>query len=234
MSRETRIRRVVVVVPARDEEALVEACLRSVGRAAASAASENRGVSVRILLVADACTDRTEEVAGSIPGVEVLSVRSGRVGAARAVGVEAGLAGVDPAHLAQVLIANTDADSRVPANWITHLVGSAEAGADVIVGTVRPDPDALTAAQNASWLRTHRRGSPNGHVHGANLGIRASAYREAGGFEPLDEHEDNQIVARLHDRGAVIVASDVAEVITSARFVGRTPGGYAGYLAATL
>lgn len=229
-----RIRQVVVVVPARNEEDLVEECLRSVRLAAVEARSRYPDVSVRILLVADACSDRTEERARAIAGVEVLSVGSSRVGAARATGVDAALLAIEAEQLAHVLLANTDADSRVPANWISHLVELVDAGADVVVGTVRPDPEALTRAQNDGWLRTHRRGFPNGHVHGANLGIRASAYRAAGGFESLDEHEDNQLVARLADGGATMVASDVAEVITSARFVGRTPGGYAGYLAATL
>ena len=41
---------------------------------------------------------------------------------------------------------------------------------------------------------------------------------------------DVDLVARCRNHGAVIVASDEAEVITSGRRAGRTPGGYAGYL----
>ncbi|WP_418276584.1 hypothetical protein ACNHYB_01350 [Isoptericola jiangsuensis] len=67
-------------------------------------------------------------------------------------------------------------------------------------------------------------------MHGANLGIRASVYRAAGGFAPIPEHEDVAIVAAARTLGARIVPDAAAEVLTSARLVGRTPGGYARHL----
>jgi hypothetical protein len=39
-----------------------------------------------------------------------------------------------------------------------------------------------------------------------------------------------QLVDACRRLGATVVASDAAEVLTSGRFAGRTPGGYAGYL----
>ena len=126
-------------------------------------------------------------------------------------------------------LANTDADSVVPANWLEVQRAFADAGAAVVIGTVRPDFDDLTEMQRVAWLAGHIPGRPNGHVHGANLGIRASAYLAAGGYHPLPEHEDADLVARLSRQGP-IVASDAAEVITSGRTFGRTPGGYARYL----
>jgi hypothetical protein len=77
-------------------------------------------------------------------------------------------------------------------------------------------------------------GEANGHVHGANLGVRASVYRSAGGFADLAEHEDIDLVARCRALGATTVASARADVLTSGRQVGRTPGGYAGYLRTSL
>ena len=41
----------------------------------------------------------------------------------------------------------------------------------------------------------------------------------------------NDAVARARAAGAVVVASEAGEVLTSGRQVGRTRGGYAGYLA---
>ena len=130
----------------------------------------------------------------------------------------------------QVWIANTDADSAVPPNWIVAQCDLAAAGADVFIGTVRPDFSDLSRRHQRHWLRTHSSGTPNGHVHGASLGIRADVYVAAGGFGSVDEHEDVELVQRCRLLGARVRASDSAEVLTSGRLVGRTPGGYADYL----
>ncbi|WP_233550169.1 glycosyltransferase [Clavibacter lycopersici] len=225
-----RIRAVTVVIPARDEEELVGRCLASVGVAAARA--RVAGVRVRVILVADDCRDRTAEVARAA-GVEVIESAAGRVGAARALGVAAardGWDGEDEEHW----IASTDADSMVPPAWITSQVALADEGADVVVGTVRPELDGLSAEQVAAWQATRVPGEANGHVHGANLGVRADAYLAAGGFPEIEEHEDVDLVARLRRLDARITASAAGEVVTSSRREGRTPGGYAGYLHVSL
>jgi hypothetical protein len=118
----------------------------------------------------------------------------------------------------------------VPPHWLTTF-GMLSAHADVCLGTVRPDFDDLSAEQREIWLRTHIRGRPAGNTHGANLGLSAHTYLAAGGFAPLGEHEDVDLVARCRNHGAVVVASDEAEVLTSGRRIGRTPGGYSSFLA---
>jgi hypothetical protein len=55
------------------------------------------------------------------------------------------------------------------------------------------------------------------HVHGANLGVSAEAYRRAGGFPPLTCSEDVALVDRLIATGARIAWSAAPRVITSAR-----------------
>ena len=209
--------RIGVVIPARDEEELVGRCLAAVIRSA-----RHVPVPVDVIVVADGCLDRTTAVARSFRGVRVIELESSNVGTARAAGARAALA--RGAHW----LANTDADSVVPPNWLAHQFALAEAGWDVMIGTVRPDFAELEPAQREAWLATHRRGEPNGHVHGANLGVRASAYRAAGGYGELPEHEDVDLVERLS--GFRAIASDEAEVVTSARRFGRTPGGYARFL----
>jgi len=102
------------------------------------------------------------------------------------------------------------------------------------VGTVRPEFTDLSAVQLRAWIATHPVGPPNGHVHGANLGIRASAYLEVGGFRPLVEHEDVDLVERLRASGKTITPANSSEVLTSGRSFGRTPGGYARYLRSDL
>ena len=214
----TRVRRLGVVIPARDEEELIGECLASV-----LAAVRVADVPTSIVVVADGCLDATAERARRFAGVEVVEVQSSNVGAARAVGVRHAIAaGAD-------WIANTDADSVVPAHWLARQLAVAERDVDVVVGTVRPDFTVLTIEHQDEWLSDHVPGEPNGHVHGANLGFRASTYRAAGGYRPLPEHEDVDLVARLATLGTLL-ADDTAEVITSARPFGRTPGGYARYL----
>lgn len=217
---------VIVVVPVRDEEQLLEASLAAL--AAAVEAASHAGLRTEVRVVLDRCTDASARIAADFP-FPTLTSDAGRVGAARALGVEHALGAMAGTSIDRIWIANTDADSRVPAGWLTHF-RTISATADVCVGTVRPDFDDLSAAQRALWLRTHTTGEPNGNVHGANLGLSARAYLAAGGFAPLGEHEDVDLVARCRSRGAVVVASDEAEVLTSGRRAGRTPGGYAGYL----
>ncbi|WP_236686813.1 glycosyltransferase [Cellulomonas sp. FA1] len=223
---------VAVVVPVRDEELLLARCLASV-RTARRALLERGGCTVDVVVVLDACRDASADVVARFGSVRVLETAAGDVGAARAAGVRSALA-VRPVAAERTWLTCTDADSAVEPDWLLEHVRLADAGADVVVGTVHPDPADLTASQWDTWRATHEPGRPNGHVHGANLGVRASAYLAAGGFAPAPEHEDVDLVARLRATGARVVASDAVDVLTSGRAVGRTPGGYAGHLRTTL
>lgn len=208
-----------MVIPARDEAALIARCILSVTQA--------RRADCRIVVVADSCVDNTAEIARGFDGVEVIEVGHANVGASRAAGVAFGLADAE-------WIASTDADSIVPPNWIDDQRRLARRGVDVVVGTVRPVVGDLDERRLAAWTARHDPAHPNGHVHGANLGIRASTYRAVGGFRSLAEHEDTDLVARVAESGGVVVAANSAEVMTSGRIFGRTPGGYARYLRSDL
>jgi glycosyltransferase involved in cell wall biosynthesis len=209
------IRELAVVIPARNEDLLIESCLRSVRSASRRA---------RIIVVADSCTDRTVELAR--PFAEVIEIDVASVGTARAIGVARAIEAADVSP-DELWVANTDADSTVPENWIAHQLSLT---ADVYVGTVRPNAADLSPEEWVAWAATHDEGQAIGHVHGANLGFRAHAYSAVGGFAPVSEHEDNDLVHRLLSAGFEISASDRAEVVTSGRRYGRTPGGYAGYI----
>ncbi|MGH1548046.1 glycosyltransferase [Leifsonia poae] len=219
----TPIRRIAVVIPARDEEGTLEACLASVEEAA-----DRVGVPVDIVLVLDACTDGSAQIAARHPRVRTASVAFRNVGRSRAHGVELALAAPDDHGL---WLAFTDADSRVPRGWLAqHL--RAGARADAYIGAVVPVLDDLDPIRRRVWVDGHPPGATLGHVHGANLGMRASAYRRAGGFAPLDTAEDVDLAERLRASGAVILSSEREPVLTSARLAGRAPRGYAGYLEA--
>ncbi len=229
MSAPDRVERLAVVVPVNDEESLLPRALTSLEAAVARVGTERPDVRVEVVLVLDDCTDDSEALARSSP-FTVVETAFRRVGAARAAGVEAAASALGGDLPAGLWIASTDADSAVPPHWLVHQVALAEAGADLVIGTVRPDFDDLTPAQRAAWLATHPAGRANGHVHGANLGIRGDLYVAAGGFPAVAEHEDVDLVARARHAGARVVASDHGCVLTSGRAAGRTPGGYARHL----
>lgn len=219
-----------VVVPVHDEEELLAGCLESL--AVAVAAAEGVGARVEVVLALDACTDRSSAIAAEFE-VTTVAVTAARVGAARRAGVAEALRLLDSVDLADVWIANTDADSAVPVNWLTHQLALMRAGSDIVLGTVRPDFADLAPAHVAYWRATHHRGRPAGNTHGANLGVRGSVYRAAGGFTDVPEHEDVRLVETARALGAIVTASDAAEVTTSGRVEGRTPGGYAAFVRAT-
>ena len=211
------IERIGVVVPARDEVERVAECLESI-----LYASDETHITVDVFLVADGCVDATAAVARGFAGVTVLELDARSVGSARAAGARAAItAGAD-------WLAFTDADSTVPPHWIAVHLRLAELGWDAVVGTVRPNSREITHEQLRRWRGTHAGGKAIGHVHGANLGVRTGPYLAAGGFRDLPEHEDTELVQRLQPWRIVATAS--CEVVTSARAIGRTPGGYAGYL----
>lgn len=184
---------------------------------------------IAVTLVLDSCDDGSAELAEA-SGFDCMYIAANNVGIARAVAIDRAIAHLGRVDLDRVWIANTDADSAVPPNWLTHQLALAAEGVDVMIGTVRPDLADLDPARRDVWRATHVLGEANGHVHGANLGIRASVYRAAGGFAPVREHEDVTLVARARAIGAREKATDACWVLTSGRPEGRTPGGYARYL----
>ncbi|MBN1095312.1 hypothetical protein JKP76_04220 [Blastococcus sp. TML/C7B] len=64
------------------------------------------------------------------------------------------------------------------------------------------------------------------HVHGANLGVRGSAYCAAGGFPPLAVSEDVALVEALVGAGRVVLRTPVSPVATSSRRAPRAEGGF--------
>lgn len=219
------IRRAVVVIPARDEEGTLADCLGSVEAACALV-----DVPTDIVLVLDDCRDGSAEVAARHPAVRTETVAFANVGRSRAFGVDTALSacGDDPDA---VWLAFTDADGTVPRGWLREHLRAARR-ADAYVGSVVPVLAELDRARRDAWEARHAPGATLGHVHGANLGMRASVYRRAGGFPPLETAEDVRLAERLRATGAVVVSSEREPVVTSARLRGRAPDGYAGYLAA--
>ncbi|MBB3196745.1 glycosyltransferase [Roseateles terrae] len=212
-----------VVVPAHDEEALISPCLRSLQVAASH--PDLSAEPVLILVVLDACTDRTGERAAA-HGVETLVVNHRNVGMTRAAGalalIERGV----------TWLAFTDADTAVDPAWLARqAVWSRSKSADAVCGVVTVDDwEGFHPLERAHYESLYHDREGHSHVHGASLGISAEAYLRTGGFAPLACHEDADLVQRLNAMGGTIARTNTVRVSTSARRAGRIVGGFASYL----
>lgn len=222
-----KVEAVAVVVPARDERELIGSCLDAIAGAVRRVA--HRVVTVVVL---DRCTDDTHLELRNRPVLAVSST-AGCVGAARAAGVRAGLEALGDVAPECIWLANTDADSIVDPSWLSHQIDLADAGADLALGTVRLHPDSATSSVASAWAASYHSADGHRHVHGANLGVRASAYLRAGGFAPVPVDEDVQLARAVGaDPRCVVVRSAAAPVGTSGRLAARAPAGFASYLRA--
>lgn len=239
------IRSVGVIVPAHNEQDLLPSCLASLCRAARAL----RGMPVHVVVVADACRDRTVEAARR-GGASVVTISARSAGAARAAGARELLRRTGHLDPASVWLATTDADTLVPARWLRQQARYATQGWDALVGTVKvTDWSGYPTGTRSLFRERYERGpeqpsepgEPNGrdsgvtgrhpHVHGANLGFRASAYLRAGGFAALATAEDHALVAALTAAGSRVLRTRALPVVTSARRDSRAPYGFGDYLA---
>ncbi|MFB9831088.1 glycosyltransferase [Actinoallomurus acaciae] len=200
-----------VVVPAHNEQERLSACLAALGDAT-------------VVVVADACADRTAEVARR-GGAIVVEVAERNVGAARAAGVRELIGrGVS-------WVATTDADTLVPTGWLTAQLRLAARRWDAVAGTVSvADWTGHPPWRPAAFARRYARDTP---VHGANLGFTAEAYLAAGGFPALRTGEDHALVEAMEQAGRRVLRTTEVNVTTSARLRYRAPHGF-GHLLATL
>jgi cellulose synthase/poly-beta-1,6-N-acetylglucosamine synthase-like glycosyltransferase len=225
-----------MVVPARNEQDSIAACIGSLHAAADASPCRER---CWIVVVADACADQTAAVArAAIRGRgEVIHCAAGSAGTARRLGVDAVFRHFQGLCRRQLWLANTDADSEVPRDWISRQLSYAANGFVAVAGmiTVRcigHQGRDLTAALLADY--TANADGTHTHVHGANLGLRADAYLDAGGWDDAALAEDHSLWRRVRERGWPVRSSASNPVVTSGRLVGRASGGFADTLRAKL
>jgi cellulose synthase/poly-beta-1,6-N-acetylglucosamine synthase-like glycosyltransferase len=225
------IRDVAVIVPAANEEQRIARCLTSIDVAARHLSQRDPGLRVKVIVTLDGCHDATAAICATFPGVTTVTTTGRNVGAARRAGTLAALSRrAGPAR--ELWLASTDADSAVPAGWLTAMVAAAGRGAGLVLGTVLPGPD-LSPAVRAQWLARHHLRDGHPYVHGANLGIRADAYLALGGWQPLVTGEDTDLARRAVAAGWLRISRTAAiPVVTSVRRTGRAPRGFSSYLRA--
>jgi glycosyltransferase involved in cell wall biosynthesis len=239
----------VVVVPARDEQERIAACIAALGDQQAVSWEQ-----YEVIVILDGCTDATAEVtrriAGETPGLRLhqieLTAPQG-VGRARRLGMDLACERLLSLGHENGLIASTDADSVVARDWLCAQLELLGSGAEAIGGRIELDvqetetlvPEALAMRERAVAARTRRAvrlsATPAVIEHhqfsGASLALTAAAYVRCGGLPVRAALEDEALEHALVHQGVAIHRSDRVRVRTSARTSGRAPRGLAHDLA---
>ena len=206
-----------VVIPVHNEEKLLGDCLGAVRRAAMDHLLDAEPV--ELVVVLDACADRSAAIAIQRKA-QIVSLNTRCVGAARALG--ASLALDNGARW----VAFTDADSVVPLNWLSTQL---DLYADASCGQVAiEDWSGYPSGVRNRYLMDYSMDTR--HIHGANLGVSAAAYRATGGFPALRLGEDAALVSSLLERKADVRFAGAPRVSTSARWESTIEGGFASML----
>jgi hypothetical protein len=233
---------VLVAVPARDEADDIVACLDAV--AASLRRARHLGVVAwtGIAVASHRSFDNTREVAAKAleqyDGIETLVVEDDASETVGEVRHRVILAADSRWQLRQrprrTWIFSTDADSLVPADWVTGVLGIADhSGADVIAGMVdlhRPPADAGLLSRYEELVAAGMRSDGHGHVYAANLAIRLATYLECGGFPSVEHGEEHGLLAAARRVDAVIATPLSPRVRTSARMPGRAQHGFGALL----
>ncbi|WP_246154367.1 glycosyltransferase [Methylobacterium oryzihabitans] len=242
--------RAVVAIPVRNEAQRIGACLDALARQDGLG-----GRTLGLVLFLNNCTDATAAVVAAradVPGLAVRVVAQDFAGAhagwARREAMEAAASWLEEGGGADGVILTTDADSRVPPDWVALNLAAIDAGADAVAGRIALNPDEAARLP----ARLHARGRLEGAYEvlldelaarldplphdpwpnhatasGATLAVRLDAYRAAGGLPALPVGEDRAFVAALLARDARLRHAPEITVVTSGRLDGRAPGGAA-------
>lgn len=208
------------VIPAYNEQDFIGPCLESV-----LADIKRCGGDCEVIVVNNASTDRTKEVAAGFPGVRVVDEPQKGLVKARAAGLKASTGD---------LIANVDADAELPPGWTAKVF--AEFAAD-------PKLVALSGPyiyKGIPWfgrlvvhvyydfaLLNHfigHYGLKNGAVlQGGNFVVRRTAMEAIGGYsDKFDFYgEDSDVACRIQKVGRVKFTRSLPMYTSSRRFEGE-------------
>jgi cellulose synthase/poly-beta-1,6-N-acetylglucosamine synthase-like glycosyltransferase len=214
-----------VVLPVHDEEELLPVALEGIEQAVDALPS---AISCRVAVVLDGCRDGSAAVADAWAGRVGALVIMGdyrSVGTARRAGSQALLSLWPDADRATIWLATTDADSRVPPDWLAVQLEAYRSGSDLWAGRVRVVEESAVARQ---WKEAYA--AERCPIHGASLGFSGSLYEHIGGFRRMRSGEDRDLHRRAVAAGFGVTYDFRAVVTTSARRRGRAPGGFASVL----
>jgi glycosyl transferase family 2 len=236
----------IIAIPVRNEQDYIEDCLGALS-------SQTGEYSYGLVLVLNNCTDETpaivNHVAAKLPipicvtSIE-LPVQMANSGFSRRIAME------KAALLARAgaVLMTTDADGRVPDNWIESNLSILRHGIDAVAGRAELDPidaakipktlhedDALECHYGQLLDEIYMLLDPdpadpwprhNEHS-GASLAVTLEAYRRAGGMPVVSPGEDRAFFEALRKIDARIRHAPEIAVTVSGRIIGRAIGGMA-------
>jgi glycosyltransferase involved in cell wall biosynthesis len=129
------------------------------------------------------------------------------------------------------VIAVTDADCVLSADWLEHILQPIERGADVSAGFYRPITESFLQVCATAWLPDEHELRPGWKPSSRSLAFRREAFEAAGEYpEWLDVGEDMYLNHRLAESGARIELAPMAVVHWRIRpNLAETWRQYAGY-----
>ncbi len=209
--------KVSFVVPAYNEEAGVERSLRAI-----LDEIKRVGADAEVVLVNNASTDRTREIASAIIGVRVVDeLRKGLVRARNA------------GHHATTgeLVAHVDSDTRIPRGWLTTVLREFEANPKLVALSGPYIYDDLAGWQRGMVKLFYGVGylfhlmnqyffKKGAMLQGGNFVLRRNAWDSVGGFDTSIEFygEDTNIACRLVPVGEVKWSWELPAYTSGRRF----------------
>ena len=245
--------RCVVAIPVRNEERSIVRCLDAL-----SVMGHRETTLLTTVLLLNGCTDGTWDAVvrqASATGLPVTMVEASlgptmdHAGGARAVAL--GLAMDALSDRRDGVILTTDADTRVPPDWLDRALEGLEAGCDVVAGDFDvdvasrrrwPEPlqkrvtleerygQLLDEVDNLCDPVPHNPWPSHRRCSGANLVFRASALAALPTIPSPRCGEDRALVAACLARDLRVRHDPNLRVSTSGRLAGRAHGGMADTL----
>lgn len=235
----------VVVIPARDEEQRITACLRAL----ASQRDMYAG-SYEVIVILDGCRDNTLQVIQQTVRLHqqftihtVTLQQPQGVGRARRLGMDIACRRLMSLERQDGLIASSDADTIVAGDWLSAQIALSRSGAAAIGGLIELDPTeqhaldplALAVRERGATMRLVSAieqtagAAPVEHPYfsGASLALTAAVYQRCGGLPVRAALEDEALAHALTRQGIAIHRPRHVRVRTSARTDGRAPRGLA-------
>jgi hypothetical protein len=155
------------------------------------------GVTGDIVIVVDCSTDNSRRITEDLIRLEgvVIETNAGCVGSSRALAAKIVL-GRYRGPRGRCWLANTDADCEVPDDWLIQQLTLPNVVYAAVAGIIDVDSFVEHEASVPHLFRLtyliHTDGT-HPHVHGANMGVRADAYLDSGGWRDLLTAEDHDL-----------------------------------------
>jgi len=190
------------VIPAYNEEHCLGPCLSSILKDASNTHDD-----FEVIVVNNASTDKTKEVALSFPGVKVVDENRKGLTWARQAGFLASTGD---------LVANVDSDNRLPSGWTARVLDEFSKNEKLVALSGPLDYYDLPKFMNAqvklwyflgyiTYLFNHFISKKAGMIQGGNFILRRTALEKIGGFNTgiTFYGEDTDIALRMQKTGLI-------------------------------